>query len=61
MTVDGPLYPGPADGVDLGSQFDTMVANGVESMRVVFDWSFAQPYSTWSRCRSGQTSTSSST
>jgi arabinogalactan endo-1,4-beta-galactosidase len=46
--VDGPMYPVAAPGVTLGPQFDTMVASGVESVRVVFDWSFAQPYRSWS-------------
>jgi hypothetical protein len=56
VDVDGPLFPNTPDGVDLGSQFDTMVANGVQSIRVVFDWSSAQPYRTFKQVPSGQTS-----
>jgi hypothetical protein len=48
MMVDGPLYPVPAPGIDFNAQFDKMVAAGVESVRAVFDWSFAQPYRDWS-------------
>jgi hypothetical protein len=47
MMVDGPLYPVTSPGVNLGAQFDKMVASGVESVRAVFDWSNAQPYRTW--------------
>ena len=47
VNVDGPLFPAQAPGVDLSSQMDTMVASGVETLRVVFDWSYAQPYKTW--------------
>jgi hypothetical protein len=47
--VDGPLYPVTAPGVDLPSQLDAMVANGVQSIRVVFDWSWAQPYQSFSQ------------
>jgi len=48
MMVDGPLYPVTDPGIDLASQFDKMVASGVDGVRVVFDWSFAQPYRSWS-------------
>jgi hypothetical protein len=47
--VDGPIYPVTAPSVDVGGQFDKMVAAGVESVRAVFDWSYAQPYKTWSQ------------
>ena len=49
MMIDGPLYPVTAPGIDLAPQFDKMVASGVESIRAVFDWSFAQPYRSWSQ------------
>lgn len=49
VMADGPLYPVTAQGVDLNAQFDRMVASGVESVRAVFDWSFAQPYKSWSQ------------
>lgn len=44
MMVDGPTLSGR---VDLGRQLDRMVADGVESVRVVFDWRVAQPYASW--------------
>lgn len=44
VNVDGPLFPFTAPGVDVSAQMDTMVAAGVETLRVVFDWSYAQPY-----------------
>jgi hypothetical protein len=47
MMVDGPLFPSTADGIDLDNQFNTMVASGVENVRAVFDWSYAQPYEDW--------------
>jgi hypothetical protein len=56
VNVDGPLFPAPAPGVDLGSQMDTMVASGVETLRVVFDWSYAQPYKTWAQVPADQMS-----
>jgi hypothetical protein len=47
MVVDFPTWPNQY--VDLSQQMDTMVAAGVESIRVVFDWSEAQPYGSFSR------------
>ncbi len=44
MDLDGPLFPTTAQGVDISRQMDKMVAAGVESVRVVFDWAAAQPY-----------------
>jgi polysaccharide biosynthesis protein PslG len=41
------LMPAPPifnRGVNLGHQLDVMVASGVESLRVEFDWNAAQPY-----------------
>jgi hypothetical protein len=46
MVVDEPSWPNPA--VNLSDQLDVMVASGVESVRVVLDWSQAQPYRSWS-------------
>ncbi|HUZ29044.1 MAG TPA: hypothetical protein VMU90_07370 [Solirubrobacteraceae bacterium] len=43
MMADGPLFD---PGVNLPRQLDKMVASGVESLRVVFSWSAAQPYPT---------------
>jgi hypothetical protein len=45
VVVDEPTWPGAA--VHLSHQLDVMVATGVESIRVVFDWAQAQPYATW--------------
>jgi hypothetical protein len=44
MMADGPIF-GP--GVNLSRQLDKMVASGVESLRVAFSWSAAQPYASW--------------
>jgi len=41
VMADGPLF---TNGVNLGEQLDSMVASGVESLRVAVDWSAAQPY-----------------
>ena len=48
VMIDGPLWPTTDPAVNLDQQFDKMVANGVENVRVVFDWAAAQPYKTWS-------------
>ena len=45
MVVDEPTWPDPY--VNLGQQMDAMVATGVQSVRVVFDWSETQPYRSW--------------
>ncbi len=47
MDVDFPVFPNPY--VNQSQQMDTMVTSGVESIRVVFDWSAAQPYASWSQ------------
>ena len=47
MVVDEPVWPDAF--VNLPQQLDVMVASGVDSMRVDFDWSQAQPYNSWSR------------
>ncbi|MBV9193834.1 MAG: hypothetical protein JO168_06775 [Solirubrobacterales bacterium] len=46
--ADGPVFPDTDNHINLGRQLDVMVASGVESVRVVFDWAQAQPYSSWS-------------
>ena len=48
VNVDGPMNPGASAGMNLSQQFGLMEQTGVESVRVVFDWSFAQPYASWS-------------
>src|SRR5579859_3664230 len=40
---------------ELSRQLDLMVSSGVEGVRVVFDWSLAQPYRTWSDVPGDQT------
>ncbi len=45
MMADGPIFDPQ---VNLPKQLDKMVASGVESLRVVFSWSAAQPYANWS-------------
>jgi hypothetical protein len=42
-----PLFP-PGRGIDLAHQMNAMVASGVQSIRVNFDWATAQPYASWS-------------
>jgi hypothetical protein len=42
---DGPLLHDP--GVDLSNQFDRMVANGAQSLRIMFNWEQAQPYASF--------------
>ncbi len=37
----------PADAINLASQFDQMVKNGVQTVRIVFSWAAAQPYPSW--------------
>ena len=46
VNASGPLL---ASGVNLGQQMGQMVTSGVETMRVVFNWSEAQPYATESQ------------
>jgi hypothetical protein len=55
VEVDGPLYPTDPK-VDLSTQMDTMVASGVESIRIAIDWADAQPYKSWSDVPAGDTS-----
>ncbi len=55
VNIDGPMVT-PSDNVALGPQFKSMVADGVQSLRTVFDWSAAQPYASWNDVPSGQAS-----
>ncbi len=48
MVVANPVYPATSSSVNLSQQMGTMVGSGVESVRAVFNWSYAQPYKTWS-------------
>ncbi len=49
MNLDGPMYPDTAAGIDLAQQFTAIEQAGVESVRVTFGWSRAQPYASWSQ------------
>jgi len=51
VDVDGPLdTPNTTPNtLDFGNQVQSMVANGVESIRVAFNWAFAQPYASFSQ------------
>jgi hypothetical protein len=51
MNVGDDIY---ASGVDPNRQLSAMVASGVQSIRVTFDWSVAQPYQTWSEVPADQ-------
>jgi hypothetical protein len=55
MNVDGPVLS-PQNGVALPDQFGLMRSSGVQTIRVLFDWSVAQPYASWSDMPSGQRS-----
>jgi hypothetical protein len=43
VDLDGPMFV-PDTPLNLGTQLQSMVANGVQSVRVAFNWAFAQPY-----------------
>jgi hypothetical protein len=46
VNIDGPAFPA-ATGVNLASDAALMRRSGVESVRAVFSWSYAQPYSSF--------------
>jgi hypothetical protein len=54
VVVDGPLFPGTNRHVNLENQFNHMEQDGVENVRVVFDWSYAQPYHHWNQVPQAQ-------
>jgi len=45
VDVDGPMF-GPDTPINFPNQLRTMVASGVQSVRVAFSWAAAQPYKT---------------
>jgi hypothetical protein len=45
VVADGPLLTNPS--VDFPAELDRMVTNGVQSMRIVFNWAGAQPYASF--------------
>ncbi len=55
VDADGPLLD-PTSGLKLTNQFGTMVADGVGSVRVAFNWAAAQPYQTMADVPAGQQS-----
>ncbi len=44
VDADGPMLDPSTSGLNLARQFDSMVAAGVGSVRVAFNWAKAQPY-----------------
>jgi len=54
VNMNSPLFP--TLGVNLPNQLDTMVASGVQTIRVVFDWASAQPYRNWNSVPAAQRS-----
>jgi hypothetical protein len=46
MDMDGPLF-NSSDNLDLANQMDAMVADGVQAVRVAFNWAAAMPYANW--------------
>ncbi len=55
VDVDGPMLTPPSS-LNLSTQFGDMVASGVQSVRVAFNWAFAEPYKTWSDVPASQQS-----
>ncbi len=51
--IDGPLFPNPSNVSEVQQQLDSMVASGVENVRVAFVWSYAQPYRSFSEVPAG--------
>jgi hypothetical protein len=54
MDVADPVFPAHDAGIDPAQQLDTMVLSGVDTVRVVFNWSSAQPYKSWSQVPADQ-------
>ena len=55
VDVDGPMLDPPST-LNVVSQFGDMVGSGVQSVRVAFNWAFAQPYQNWSDVPASQQS-----
>ncbi len=43
MDIDGPLFD-PTSPLDVGNQMTSMVGDGVETVRLAFNWAAAQPF-----------------
>jgi hypothetical protein len=54
--VGPPIYTSDTPAVDLSSAMDTMASSGVESLRFVANWSYAQPYASWAEVPASQKS-----
>jgi hypothetical protein len=48
MDIDGPLFD-PTSPLNLGNQMTSMVTDGVQSLRVAFNWAAAQPYESFAQ------------
>ena len=46
VDADGPMLDPSTSGLNLARQFDNMVAAGIGSVRIAFNWATAQPYQT---------------
>lgn len=55
VDADGPMLD-PPSGLNLATQFNSMVATGIDSVRVAFNWALAQPYQSWSDVPAGDQS-----
>jgi hypothetical protein len=56
-TVIGPpLYTSNSPSVDLSGALRTMASSGVENLRFVANWSYAQPYPSWAEVPASQKS-----
>jgi hypothetical protein len=55
VDIDGPMLDPPST-LNVVSQFADMVGSGVQSVRVAFNWAFAQPYQNWSDVPASQQS-----
>lgn len=53
VDADGPLLASGTS-LDFAGQVSTMVASGVESIRVAFSWPAAEPYRTWAEVPAAQ-------
>ncbi len=53
MNIDGPLLS-PQGGVAMPDQFRVMRSNGVQTIRIVFNWASAQPYASSASVPAGQ-------
>jgi hypothetical protein len=53
VDVDGPLISG-GNSLDLAGQMQTMVSDGVQTLRIAFNWAAAEPYASPSRVPADQ-------